>query len=110
MIIGNGANLFMNEDERMFQIGIWSLGAIFVLTTALQVCYRTQNRARDRVRAEIVQTQQTIAARQANFASYVRPEILRNLVVSVTPNAEVISFHKSVSIDDLSMRAVGDTL
>ena len=65
---------------------------------------------RDRVRAEIVQTQQTIAARQANFASYVRPEILRNLVVSVTPNAEVISFHKSVSIDAVPMRVVGDTL
>ena len=98
----------MNEDERMFQIGVWSLGAIFVLTTALQVCYRTQNRARDRVRAEIVQTQQTIAARQANFASYVRPEILRNLVVSI--KAEVISFHKSTTIDELPMRTTEESL
>ncbi len=100
----------MNEDERMFQIGVWSLGAIFVLTTALQVCYRTQNRARDRVRAEIVQTQQTIAARQANFASYVRPEILRNLVVSINPKAEVISFHKSTTIDELPMRTTEESL
>lgn len=94
----------MNEDEKMFQIGLWSLGAVLLLTIGLQVCYRTQNRSRDRVRAEIVQTQQEIAARQANFAAYVRPEILRNLVISVAPRAEVISFHKSVAIDDLPNR------
>lgn len=94
----------MNEDEKMFQIGLWSLGAVLLLTIGLQVCYRTQNRARDHVRREIVQTQQEIAARQANFASYVRPEILRNLVISVAPKSEVISFHKSVAIDDLPTR------
>lgn len=96
----------MNEDERMFQIGVWSLGAIILLTTTLQVCYRTQNKARRHVRDEIVQTQQQIAARQANFASYVRPEILRNLVDNIPPHPEVISFHKSVSVDDLPMRNV----
>jgi len=91
----------MGEDEKMFQIGIWSLGAVVLLTVGLQVCYRTQNRARNRVRAEIVRTQQEIAVAQANFASYVRPEILRNLVVSIAPKSEVISFHKSVAINEL---------
>ncbi len=91
----------MGEDEKMFQIGIWSLGAVVLLTVGLQVCYRTQNRARNRVRADIVQTQQEIAVAQANFASYVRPEILRNLVVSIAPKSEVISFHKSVAINEL---------
>lgn len=94
----------MNEDEKMFQIGMWSLAAVLLLTIGLQVCYRTQNRARNNVRAEIVRTQQEIAVAQANFASYVRPEILRNLVVSVAPKSEVISFHKSVAIDDLPDR------
>lgn len=89
------------EDEKMFQIGVWSLGIVLVLTFGLQVCYRTQNRARDRVRREIVQTQQDIAVAQANFASYVRPEILRNLVVSIAPKSEVISFNKSIAIDAL---------
>lgn len=98
----------MNEDERMFKIGLWSLVAVIILTTGLQVCYRTQNSARNRVRRQIVQTQQEIAARQANFASYVRPEILRNSVDAVSPKVEVISFHKSVSIDDLPMRSVAD--
>lgn len=92
----------MGEDEKMFQIGLWAFVLVSVLAAVLQVCYRTQNRARNRVRAEIVETQQEIAVAQANFASYVRPEILRNLVVSVAPKSEVISFHKSVSINDLS--------
>lgn len=91
----------MGEDEKMFQIGLWACILVSVLAAVLQVCYRTQNRARNRVRAEIVKTQQEIAVGQANFASYVRPEILRNLVVSVYPKTEVISFHKSVAIDDL---------
>lgn len=91
----------MTEDEKMFHIGIWAFGAVLALTIVLQVCYRTQNKARDRVRREIIQTQQRTAEMTANFASYVRPEILRNLVVSIYPNAEVISFHKSVAIDEL---------
>lgn len=94
----------MGEDEKMFQIGLWACVLVSVLAAVLQVCYRTQNRARNRVRAEIVKTQQEIAVAQANFASYVRPEILRNLVVSVYPKTEVISFHKSVAIDDLPNR------
>ncbi len=96
----------MNEDEKMFQIGLWALGGVFLLTVGLQVCYRTQNRARNRVRAEIVQTQQEIATRQASFASFVRPEILRNLVVSVAPKSEVISFNKTVTAEELPNRVV----
>ncbi len=98
----------MNDDEKMFHIGIWLLGAVFLLTVGLQVCYRTQNKARNRVRRDIVHTQQVIAARQANFASYVRPEVLRSLVDAVSPRVEVISFHKSVSVDDLPLRPGDD--
>ncbi len=96
----------MSDDEKMFQIGLWSLGVVLLLASCLQVCYRTQNRVRNRIRAEIVEVQQEYAANQANFASYVRPEILRNLVVSIAPKAEVISFNKSVTIDQLPMRVV----
>ena len=75
--------------------------AVLMLTAGLQVCYRVQNKTRARVRADIVRTQQDTAALSANFASYVRPEILRNLVTSIYPKAEVIGFRKSVSIDEL---------
>ena len=91
----------VTDDEKMFHIGIWAVGAVILLTIGLQVCYRTQNRARDRIRRDIVQTQQDIARAQANFASFVRPEILRNMVVTIVPKAEAISFHKTVAIEDL---------
>lgn len=77
---------------------------MLMLSAILQVCYRTQNRMRNRVRNAIVQTQQDIAIAQADFASFVRPEILRNLVTSVYPESEVISFHKNVSVYDLPDR------
>ena len=91
----------MNEDEKVFNVSVVALLGVFVLSCVLQVCYRAQNRERDRVHRDIVQTQQDIAVAQANFASYVRPESLRNLVTMVDPKAEVISFHKSVEIYEL---------
>lgn len=91
----------MNEDEKMFHIGIAMMVIIGIVTVALQVCYRAQNDSRKSVRRKIVQTEQEIAVASANFASYVRPEILRNLVSNVVPKAEVISFHKTVDITDL---------
>ncbi len=96
--------LKMNEDEKMFHIGVVMLVIIGIVTVALQVCYRVQNDARKSVRRKIVQTEQEIAVAEANFASYVRPEILRNLVSSVVPKSEVISFNKTVDIADLPDR------
>lgn len=94
----------MTEDEKMFHIGMWLFGSVLALTIVLQVCYRTQNRALDRVRREIVETQQRSAQLEANFASYVRPEVLRNVVGGLYLKAEAISFHKSVSIEDIPVR------
>lgn len=94
----------MNEDEKMFHWGIALAMAVLMLTAGLQVCYRVQNKTRARVRADIVKTQQETAVAAANFASYVRPEILRNLVVSIHPRAEVISFQKAIAITDLPVK------
>ena len=94
----------MHDDEKMFQIGVWSVGIVLMMTVVLQVAFRTQNRQINRVRREIVATQQQIAVAEANFAAYVRPEILRNLVVSIAPKSEVISFNKSVGINDLKVK------
>ena len=94
----------MRDDEKMFQIGVWSMGIVLLMTVVLQVAFRTQNRQMNRVRRDIVTTQQQIAVAEANFASYVRPEILRNLVVSIQPKAENISFNKYVAINDLPIR------
>lgn len=100
----------MGESKKMFNIGFWAVCLVFMLSAILQVCYRTQNKIRNRVRSSIVQTQQDIAVAQADFASYVRPEILRNIVTSVYPKTEVIGFRKHVSVYDLPDRKEKSTL
>ena len=94
----------MNEDEKMFQIGVWSLIIVAVLTVILQVCYRTQNRVLNRVRADIVQTKQNIAVAETDFAAYVRPEILGSVVKLINPKAETVGFQKNISINELPER------
>ncbi len=94
----------MQDDEKMLQIGIWAIGGVLMATVVLQVAFRTQNRQINRVRRQIVETQQQIAVAEAGFASLVRPEVLRNMVVSISPKVEVISFNKSVSVNELAMK------
>lgn len=91
----------MGEDKKMFQIGSWSLGVVVMLLFVFQVCFRTQQGQINRVRRDIVKTQQDIAVAEANFASFVRPEILRNMVITITPKAEVVSFQKAIAIENL---------
>ena len=94
----------MNDDKKMLHVGMWALGGAMMLSVMLQVGYRTQSRQINRIKREIVQTQQKIAVAEANFAANVRPEVLRNLVVEMMPRVEAISFKKSVDINDLPNR------
>jgi hypothetical protein len=94
----------MQDDEKMFQIGAWSVGIVLMISVILQVAFRTQNRQLNRVRRDIVETQQQIAVAEANFAAYVRPEILRNLVVSIAPKSEAVSFNKAVAVNELGFK------
>ncbi len=89
------------QDEKMFHIGIWMAAIVIVLTAMLQVCYRVQDRARAKIKREIVVTQQKSAIAAANFAAFVRPEILRNAVTTIYPKAASIGFNKTVSVDEL---------
>lgn len=94
----------MDEDKKMFQIGSWAVVLVFFIAIGLQVGYRTQGRALDDVRNKIVKTQQQIAVAQANFASFVRPEVLRNSVITVAPKSESVGFNKFVKINELPDR------
>lgn len=91
----------MEPSEKMFHWGLGLAMGVLMLTAVLQVCYRVQDKTRARVRGEIVRTQQEIAVAASNFASFVRPEILRNVVTSIYPKTQVISFNKSVAVDEL---------
>lgn len=94
----------MNEDEKMFHIGIWAVTIVMALVVMLQVCYRTQNRVLNEVRAEIVQTKQKIAVAEIDFAAYVRPEILGSIVKLINPKVETVGFQRNVSINELPER------
>ena len=94
----------MHDDEEMFHIGAWAFGLALMISVVLQVAYRTQDRQLNRVRRDIVKTQQNIAVAEANFASYVRPESLRNMVMMIVPKAEVVSFQKAIAIESLENR------
>lgn len=94
----------MQDDEKMLQFGVWAIGCVLLATVVLQVAFRTQNRQINRVRRQIVETQQQIAVAEAGFASLVRPEVLRNMVVSISPKVEPISFNKSVSVNELPIK------
>jgi hypothetical protein len=94
----------MRDDEKMFQIGVWTFGIILLVSVVLQVSFRTQHRQINRVHRDIVQTQQKIAVAQASFASYVRPESLRSIVSTIAPKSEVVSFKKSVDVESIPLQ------
>ena len=94
----------MNEDEKMFHIGICTLIAAVVMTVVLQVCYRTQNRVLKRVHTEILATNRQIAIDETKFAELVLPTSLRDRVTTNMPRAETIGFHKNITIDELPDR------
>ena len=96
----------MNDDEKMFQIGVWSLCIVLFLTVLLQVVFRTQDRQLRSVRHNIVKTQQEIAMKQTKFASLISLENLRNVVSMVYPKTETVNYAKSVEIYELKDRKV----
>ncbi|MDR1207211.1 MAG: hypothetical protein LBK26_02245 [Rickettsiales bacterium] len=93
----------MKEDEQMFQWGVGLFAAVFVLIAALQVCYRVQDRARTRVRNEIVKTQQEYAETQAKFSALIRPENLRSIVAEMFPKFEPIGFKKNITAGEIKV-------
>ena len=94
----------MNEDEKMFHVGMWALVIAVIMTVVLQVCYRTQNRVLKTVRAEMVATNRQISVYETKFAEYVLPDSLRGRVTTNIPRAETIGFHKNITIGELADR------
>lgn len=85
----------------------WGLGLAIVAVVCaavLQVCFRNQDRARARARAEIVRVQQDIAEDQAKFSALVRPEVLRSIVIEMYPKFEPIGFKKTITAGDIPIR------
>ncbi len=94
----------MNEEQKMFRIGVWSLVGIIFVIVGLQVCYRIQHKSLKFTHDEIVKTQQQIAIEQAKFESMINVEFLQDKVKMMNSNAEIIGFRKYVEIEDLPLR------
>lgn len=94
----------MREDELMFHWGLGLAIIAVVLAAVLQVCYRNQDRARARTRAQIVRVQQDIAENQTRFSSLVRPEVLRSIVIEMYPRFEPLGFKKTISVQDIPLK------
>ncbi len=94
----------MNEEEKMFKIGVCSLVGVIFLIVGLQVCYRTQHKSLKFTYDETVKTQQQIAVAQAKFESMTNSEYLLGMLTAVNPHVEIIGFRKYVEIDDLPLR------
>jgi hypothetical protein len=95
----------MRDDKKMLHIGAWIFGAgVLISIVIFPVVFRTQARQLNLVQREIVTLRQQIAIKEAEFASRITPEILRNSVEMVSPNAKTVAFSKTVWIGDLKSR------
>ena len=94
----------MSDDEKMYKIGVWSLCVMLFLTVVLQVAFRTQDRQIKNVRHNIIKTQQQIAVKQAEFASLISLESLRNIVSMSSQRKEIVNYAKTVDVSDLKDR------
>lgn len=94
----------MNEEQKMFRIGVCALVGVMFLIVLLQVCYRTQHKSLKYTNDAIIETQKKIAVAQANFETLTNSGVLLSAVSMVVPNVEIIGFKKYTTIEDLPLR------
>lgn len=93
----------MRDDEKMFNIGTIMLMAVVFLIVFLQVCYRVQNSNLDAVRRNMDNTRHEFDIARTRFSALSSADSLRGSVVGVNPHAEIVSFSKTVNINDIPM-------
>jgi len=93
----------MRDDEKMFNLGVAMFVGIVCLIVFLQVCYREQNNNLKSVRRSADVARQEYAVAETKFSALSSADSLRGSVVGINPNAEIVSFSKTVHIDDIPM-------
>lgn len=93
----------MRDDEKMFNLGVAMFVGIVCLIVFLQVCYREQNNNLKSVRRLADVARQDYAIAETKFSALSSADSLRSSVVGINPNAEVVSFSKTLRIDDIPM-------
>ncbi|MBR3147858.1 MAG: hypothetical protein IKF41_00745 [Alphaproteobacteria bacterium] len=93
----------MRDDEKMFNIGTIMLVGVIFLIVFLQVCYRVQNSNLQAVRRNMENTSHEYDIAKTRFSALTSADSLRGSVVGVNPKAEIVSFSKTVHIDNIPM-------
>lgn len=93
----------MRDDEKMFNLGVAMFVGIVCLIVFLQVCYREQNNNLKGVRRAADVAKQEYAVAETKFSALSSADSLRGSVVEINRNAEIVSFSKTVHINDIPM-------
>ena len=93
----------MRDDEKMFNLGMAMATGIVCLIVFLQVCYREQNNNLKSVRHAMGTARQEFAIAETKFSALSSADSLRGSVVGVNPNAETVSYSKTIHINDIPM-------
>ena len=93
----------MRDDEKMFNIGFaMLLGMVFAIVF-LTVCYRVQNNNLISVRHSLETTKHESDIAGTKLSALLSADSLRSSVKESNQRAEVVSFSKTVHIDDIPM-------
>ena len=93
----------MRDDEKMLNIGVTMGASVVCLIAFLQVCYRVQDNNLKSVRHSLENTQQEYDIAGTKFSSLSSAGLLRASVSEINPKMEVVSFSKTVFIDDIPL-------
>ena len=93
----------MRDDEKMFNLGATMLFCVVCLIAFLQVCYRVQDSNLKSVRREMENTKLAYDKAGTKFSALSSAGPLRGSLVGIYPDAEIVSFSKTVHINNVPM-------
>ncbi|MBR5904317.1 MAG: hypothetical protein IKZ49_02160 [Alphaproteobacteria bacterium] len=93
----------MQDDEKLISMGVISIISVILITAFLQVCYREQNKNINSVRKELVNVRHQYEISETKFSALSSADLLRNSVLGTNQTAEVVSFSKTINIDNIPM-------
>ena len=93
----------MHDDEKMLNIGVGMLLATMFVIGFLQVSYRVQNNNLKSVRQNMETTKYEMDIAKTKWSALSSADSLRSSVVGINPKAEIVSFSKTVHIDNIPM-------
>ena len=93
----------MRDDEKMFSVSVAVLMGVVFMIVFLQVCFRVQNNNLKSVRHDMENTQHDLDVYGTRLTGLLAADKLRSSVVETNHRAEVVSFSKTVHIDNIPM-------